>query len=424
MKKTLIALAAVAATSAFAQSTVTIYGQADAAVTSIKSGTNSFTGVLGAGRGSNFVGFMGTEDLGGGWNANFKIEAQYSLDNGVGSASSTNNQANGTVVTYQGATAGATLAGSPATRASLNGAQGLTFNRYSYAGLSNAAFGEVRLGRDYTSTFNAVLGADTTGANGVQNTLFQTLYIGQANSHATVTSASNMIGYQTPNTLGGFGVKAQMFYGENQVGAEAQPTISKGKSGDGTSIHAFYIQGPVALGYATQKTKGTAIVGASNTVLNTATATIPGDYQVDALYGKYDLGVVLLTAGQVTEKMITAGTAATTSTGTVAAVAGELKNVSNVLGFSYPVNAALKINGTYITSKYTIAGATSSKASQLGLQALYSMSKRTDLYANYALTDNSVGAGYGIVNGAGRPVAVQGTDAKSTGYQVCVRHNF
>ena len=34
MKKTLIALAAVAATSAFAQSTVTAYGQADAAYTS------------------------------------------------------------------------------------------------------------------------------------------------------------------------------------------------------------------------------------------------------------------------------------------------------------------------------------------------------------------------------------------------------
>jgi predicted porin len=426
MKKTLIALAAVAATSAFAQSTVTVYGQADAAYTSIKSGTNSFSGLMGAGRGSNFVGFMGSEDLGGGLKANFKIEAGYNVDNGSGSATNTNNQANGTLVTLQGATASATLAGSPATRASINGAQGLTFNRYSHVGLVGG-FGEVRLGRDYTSAFNAVLGADTTGANGVQNTLFQTLMIGQANSHANATNASNMIGYQTPNTFGGFGVKAQVFYGENQIGTEAAPTLMKGKSGDGTSIHAFFTQGPFSAGYGTQKTKGTSIVGSSNSVAGSlaAVAAIPGDYQVDAAYAKYDLGVILLTAGQVTEKLATLGTNATASTGVLtAAVAGQLKNASTVFGFSYPVNPMMKINGTYTTSKYTIAGTENAKATQIGLQGMYALSKRTDLYANYAVTDNSVGTAYGVVNGSGRPVAVQGTEAKTTGMQIGMRHNF
>jgi len=419
MKKSLVALAALAATSAFAQSTVTIYGQADAAYTSIKSGANSFTGVMGAGRGSNLLGFMGTEDLGGGLKANFKLEAQYNLDSGAGNATNLNNQPNGGFATVQGATATATLAASPSQRASMAGGQGLTFNRYSYVGLEGG-FGEIRVGRDYTSTFNAVLGADTTGANGVQNTLFQTLYIGQANSHANATSASNMIGYQTPNTLGGFGVKAQVFYGENQV-PSANTKLMNDKSGDGTSVHAYYANGPLTAGVASQKTKGTAVATNSTQGI----AAIPGDYNIDALYAKYDLGVVLLTAGKVTEKMISAGTdtaAAGAAASITAGTAGELKNVSNILGFSYPINATLKVNGTRISSTYSIAGTTNSKATQTGLQLLKSLSKRTDLYANYAVTDNSVGTAYGIVNGSSRPVAVSGT--KTTGYQIGMRHSF
>jgi len=108
---------------------------------------------------------------------------------------------NGGLVTVTGASATATTTGATGDRASIGGAQGLTFNRWSYAGLSNAAFGEVRVGREYTPTFQAVLGADTTGANGVQNTLFQTLMLGHSNSHPTTTSASNGISYESPHWL-------------------------------------------------------------------------------------------------------------------------------------------------------------------------------------------------------------------------------
>jgi len=424
MKKSLIALATLAATASFAQSTVTIYGQADAAYSSVKSGANSFTGILGAGRGSNFFGAMGTEDLGGGWKANFKLEAQYNLDSGAGNATNLNNQPNGGPVDVSGSTAAALIQASPSNRLSVGGAQGLTFNRYSYAGLSNDNFGEIRVGRDYTSTFNAVLGADTTGANGVQNTLFQTLMIGASQSpgHATTANASNMIGYESPNTLGGLRVKAQVWYGEN-VNPAVNGTLMPVKGGDGNSVHVYYNNGPLSAGIASQKTKGTA-VAANATV---GYAGIPGDYKVDAAYAKYDLGVVLLTAGQVTEKLISAGanTGTFASPTITAGTAGEHKNVSNIVGFSYPVaGTAMKINGTYITSKYTIAGATNSKATQVGLQALYAMSKRTDLYVNYAVTDNSVGTAYGIVNGAGRLVTVAASGDKTTGYQVGIRHNF
>jgi len=404
MKKSLIALAALAATGAFAQSSVTLYGQADAAYTSVKSGANSFTGIVGAGRGSNFVGFMGTEDLGGGWAANFKLEAQYNLDTGVGATSNANNQLNGGLVTVTGASSTATTTGASGDRASIGGAQGLTFNRWSYAGLSNAGVGEFRVGREYTPTFQAVLAADTTGANGVQNTLFQTLYLGQANSHANVTSASNGISYESPS-FSGLKAKVQVFYGENTT-PSANTNWMNAKSGDGNSYHASYTNGPLSAGYGAQKTKGTAVAAA------TAGTAIPGQYDVATAYAKYDFGFALLTAASTTEKLVSAAD-------------GNLKNSSTTLGFSIPVTGtALKINGTYITSKYSDDGVVTAKGNQTGLQALYSMSKRTDLYANYAVTDNTLGKTYGIVNGAGRLVTVANNGDKTTAYQVGIRHNF
>jgi predicted porin len=91
MKKTLIALAAVAATgAAFAQSSVTLYGVADVAVgddnsvsaagvaTKFGASANGFKN-----NGSSRFGLRGSEDLGGGLKANFNIEAGVNLASGA-----------------------------------------------------------------------------------------------------------------------------------------------------------------------------------------------------------------------------------------------------------------------------------------------------------------------------------------------------
>jgi predicted porin len=363
------------------------------------------TGLLGAGRGSNFVGFMGSEDLGGGWKANFKLEAGYNLDNGTGGASNTNNQLNGGVVTLTGASSSAATTGSSGVRASLGGGQGLTFNRWSYAGLSNAGVGEFRVGREYTPTFQAVLAADMVGSNGVQNTLFQTLLLGQANSHANATSASNGISYESPR-MSGFGVKVQAFFGEN-TSPVANANLMTGKSGDGTSYHASYANGPITAGFGAQATKGTAVAAA------TSGTAVPGKYDVSTAYATYNFGVARVALAQVTEEM--------------ALSTGANENKSTVLGLRVPMGA-ITLNANYTTSKNTVAGALAGKATQMGLQALYAMSKRTDLYINYAVTDNGTegtsGKVYGLGNGGGRLVAVGTAGDKSTAYQIGMRHNF
>ena len=81
MKKTLIALAAVAATgAAFAQSSVTLDGVVELGVVN-PAGANTPTR-LDAANGASQIRFRGTEDLGGGLKANFVLAQRLSLESG------------------------------------------------------------------------------------------------------------------------------------------------------------------------------------------------------------------------------------------------------------------------------------------------------------------------------------------------------
>lgn len=85
MKKTLITLAAAAACGAsLAQSSVTAYGRVDLSLGSIKElGKGSETRMFDGNLTSTRLGFRGTEDLGGGLKANFKIEHRFDADTGA-----------------------------------------------------------------------------------------------------------------------------------------------------------------------------------------------------------------------------------------------------------------------------------------------------------------------------------------------------
>lgn len=85
MKQTLIALAVLAASgAAMAQSSVTVYGRVDLSVGSVKSiDAGSQTQLIDGNLTSTRLGFRGTEDLGGGLKANFKIEHRFDADTGT-----------------------------------------------------------------------------------------------------------------------------------------------------------------------------------------------------------------------------------------------------------------------------------------------------------------------------------------------------
>jgi len=140
MKKSLIALAALAATSAFAQSSVTMYGNFDVGYgdhkTTSRDGT-AFTKTAGVMDGSwagSRLGFRGTEDLGGGLKANFLIEQGIN----VTSPEAFNQRV---------ASGGHQIAGSST--------YSIGSNRQTYAGISGG-FGEIRAGYQYTNSYDVV----------------------------------------------------------------------------------------------------------------------------------------------------------------------------------------------------------------------------------------------------------------------------
>ena len=90
MKKSLIALAVLAASGvAFAQSSVTLYGVADAGIGKIEAGGNDgsdkteFISGSTMNNGTSRLGVRGVEDLGGGLKAGFQFETGLDLDNGA-----------------------------------------------------------------------------------------------------------------------------------------------------------------------------------------------------------------------------------------------------------------------------------------------------------------------------------------------------
>jgi predicted porin len=198
MKKTLIALAAVAATgAAFAQSSVTLYGVADASLAKVtgKSAYLSSAGTMN--NGTSRWGVRGTEDLGGGLKAGFNFEQGLSLNDG-----------------------------------SLSKAGAGEFRRAAWMNLSGG-FGELRLGRTLNPSFYAAAAWELTGAANYS------VVVSQFGGVLGGVRNSSQIAYTTPN-MGGF--SATVGY------------VLKGNSADEKAkvdLNAIYANGPlsVALGY-------------------------------------------------------------------------------------------------------------------------------------------------------------------------------
>ena len=235
MKKSLIALAVLAASgAAMAQSSVTLFGVVDVGVGHL-SATNSVTGITQSGNSSSRLGFRGVEDLGGGLKAGFWVEGAISPDAGTGAGGG-------------------------------NTGPGFAFARRSTLSLMGG-FGEVRLGRELKVGYDKPSSYDPFGQVG-----FAALQ-GFSNGER----ASNGISYRTPGNLGGFFVQAQYAFGEN--------------AGDNTAgrylgLAGGYENGPLSVTVAADRRDA----GATNTGF--AVDTVAADLKTWSLGASYDLGVV------------------------------------------------------------------------------------------------------------------------------------
>jgi len=394
MKKTLIALAAVAATgAAFAQSTVALSGTFDLSVQNAKNDAGSATTMAKNGMASSRIQFAGTEDLGGGMKANFTCDTTLSPNAGVAYAA-----AGGT---------SATATTSFCDRIGLVGVQG--------------GFGRVDLGGDYTPLFRITGIADPFGTNGVgswynlggviargvdlatTSISSSTYTIGATNtslanpwysgavsaasgarateSVASVNAAraNNTITYSTPVFNG---VQAVAMY---MVDGNAS-TNTTGKLGAGTSLRVRYDAGPLTLAVGTQ------------TIKHGVTTTTTANVGTTILAGSYDFGVAKATFGYQTQKL------------------ESLKGTDTILGLIVPMGANT-IKASYAIKSVDTANSTGEfGAKQLALGIAHALSKRTDVYAQYARVTNDANAQYGVLT----PTA----GSSATAYQVGLRHAF
>ena len=331
MKKSPLAicgLAFLAATSAHAQSSVTVFGLLDVNYARFSGEGNGSQTVLGNdGYQSSRIGFRGTEDLGGGLKAGFWLEGAFTPDDGQGGATNAGNQSSGV---------GAGVAGR----------QGLTFGRRSTVSLLGP-WGEVRAGRDYVPGFWNLSVFSPFGTNGVGSSGFL-FYPVQGAARVTHVRASNSIGYLLP-AIGGFYGQAMYALGENASNAGVTE-----KDGRVAGLRVGYAAGPLDVAVATTRTKISAV----------------GDLTQTNVGGSFDFGMVKPMALWNENKV------------------GATRTRSWLLGATVPVGAG-QIRVAYSRVK---AAGVANDADQLALGYVHNLSKRTALYTNWSRVNNKNGA--------------------------------
>lgn len=342
-KATTFALLAVAAAAASAQTTtssVTLFGVLDVNARYVKNGDVSLKSLSNAGLNTSRLGFRGVEDLGGGLSAVFWLEAGINPDTGTQSDGSR------------------------------------FWNRRSTVALISQSLGEIRLGRDFTPTYNGYSAYDTFGSNGVGavDKFFPT-NLGNTPSIDTGTRADNLVSYFTPKNLGGF-------YGQASVAA-----------GEGTQGKK-YIGGRI--GYAA------------------------GPLDVSAAYGQTEVTPI---AGEDKVDVITFGAAYDFGVAKLLGIYGQTKfaerkvNVMEI-GTHVPMGVGV-LRASYVNVRAEGPGIDANDANQLALGYIHNLSKRTALYTTVARVNNKGNASYAV---ASSPTMVAGKD--STGWELGVRHSF
>lgn len=402
MKKSLFAIAAVTAFAgaAQAQSSVTVYGILDVGFLSTngQSGANnaqvsSSSGAAGVANGrkvttnsfntgnlsTSRLGFRGTEDLGGGLTASFVAEI-------------------GLTPTGNGFSGSGNMNGSPMGKGYVHNAGGVD-NRQSYAGLASKGLGEVRIGRQYTPVHEAVCATNAGGCNGVAGDM---IYFG-ANSTSTLSTAnaltdayqiraSNSIRLATQN-IDGF--QAAAIYSVNstqndngmntgtaftdQKGQGSQNYRMHGLTASFTGIKNLDVRAAYQLTALNRDnlpaaiTDGAVVIGSSMIGATNSTTQIAGRItQKDAFANiSYDFGIAKVALQQI-QLMVQTNDVQTN------------KRTANQLSVSAPVTKQINAFASYGVGKKQ-AGPTALEYNFSGFQlgSIYSLSKRTGLYAIY-----------------------------------------
>jgi len=375
------ALALSAVAGANAQSTVTIYGRLDVAVATFDRtrGSTDRNNMMNSDTGSSSMwGLRGTEDLGGGLTAIFNLESPIDLRNGAASGGATSGAFN---------PSNAPVAAAAATPS--------FWRRNAFVGL-RGAFGQVTLGRAQSPAIALQLGIINAQPSGLNTG------VGTALQPQGITNDfwnSNQIRYDSPK-FGGFDFAAAISLGQAGRGEKPGSTLSG---------VVRYVNGPLSLSAGYQKD------------YDTATATVPYNGRAATWYlvgASYAIGNLTL-RGFYDKMDNDDGRTATVSGGVPGFVDSDLWSI----GATYKATSALTVSSQYFALKETFGG---TKSKQLTLNAMYALSRRSQLYAMFGYADSGNLAmaplwGVGVFS---VPSGVNVVNDKNHGLAIGMRHLF
>ncbi len=400
MKKSLFALAAVGAFAgaAQAQSSVSVYGIMDAGYATVSNTTaagGSTTGLQTGGMAASRLGFRGTEDLGGGLRAGFVLESEINTANGSATglgASNTNTQA---YTTSQ------------------------FMNRQSFVSLSDAKFGEIRLGLSNTATYDYQIMFDPLKAanlGGYLNTSTQAS--SQTNGPSSGTAASQ---YNQQNN-GNRGNNAISYISPRIMGAQFRFLTGEGQATAGMNLYAGNVAALRVTDFGLSYNFKNLDAAASYRLVNAATSGAGATSTMGA-YASYNFGIV--------KPYALYNTTANKVPGATTAAKG-YSVISKMVGFEAPITPTISVAAQYTmnVNGNVQTAALSGQTSAVGALAKYSLSKRTSLYAIGSWSQNG-GAGAVLTSsskftGATAPVVGSGSTSyqDQQGYMLGINHTF
>ncbi len=364
MKKTVLALAAIAASSAaFAQSSVTLYGVVDMSVESVKGNTagksTTFNRVSSDNLATSRIGFKGVEDLGGGLKAKFQLESGLKTDTGA-----------------FGDTARA-------------------FNRAAWVGISSADAGELRIGRQ-----DSLIGGQIADVIGAQ--AYDTSVVAVTLGGSTYRRIDNALTYIAPTFVPGLTLSAQYSTAVGVNAATAENTAGS-NTDRAYGFAANFAQGPVSAGVSYIQV---------NTIANGNQENV-GLF----LYGAYDLGVAKLTAYYNDDTNDGNRRADGRRLYGFQAAVPVVANLTVTGGYGFARN----VGGTTVTGTgFGTPGKNIAhdNAGIITLKAQYDLSKRTAVYALFTEVQNGDKAALGLAG------VTTIADKSARGLAVGVRHAF
>lgn len=399
VKRPALALAALGlAMGAHAQSSVTLYGTVDAGLvyTTNQQTTLADGNTTGHANyqlaGGNLVpsrwGLMGTEDIGGGTSVDFALENSFLIGSGTMLQSNT------------------------------------LFNRNAWVGLNNGTYGALTFGRQY-DPFSDYMGAYASSNN------WATLYgshFGDVDNLNEAFNFNNSIKYLSPS-LGGLTVGGLFSLG----GVAGNFSQNKG-----WALAANYVRGPLSLsaGYLELNQPLQAALGGTTSYIgDLSCANTDASYcllqdaskvRIVGAGGSYAFGKASVAVTYTHTRFSQSQYFANAARPVGADVSFDIAEVNT----TYSVAPDLQLGLAYIFNDAKPSGGPSTRVHQVNLGAVYSLSKRTAVYA-VAIGQKSSGAGLGVdaVTGATEnlaqiPNVVNSDTDRQVSVVLGVRHNF